>query len=68
MNDYDIHYSGGPSAYPMPQSRGYVGKEQTEYTPYIVKEEDEVIEDIPTFDLDSFQVVRREFFSHISEP
>ena len=68
MNDYDIHYSGGPSAYSMPQSRGYVGKEQTEYTPYIVKEEDEVIEDIPTFDLDSFQVVRREFFSHISEP
>lgn len=68
MNDYDMHYSGGPNTYPMPQSGGYIGKEQTEYTPYIVKEEDEVIEDIPTFDLDSFQVVRREFFSHISEP
>jgi len=68
MNDYDMHYSGEHVANPMPQTREYGGDLQAEYTPYIVKEEDEIIEDIPTFDLDSFQVVRREFFSHISEP
>jgi len=39
-----------------------------EETPSITPVDEEFIEEDDTFSLDKFQVVRREFFSHISEP
>lgn len=69
MNDWDYQNSSGlsgPSFSPGFRQNGQYQIE--EYAPRIIKDDDEVIEDVPTFDLDSFQVVRREFFSHIAEP
>ena len=42
--------------------------EQAADTTPVLKKSDEVIEADPTFEVDNYQVVRREFFSHMSEP
>lgn len=68
MDNYEyngIGYTGFVQA-DAPDSRPLSSFE--DQAPVITPLDEEYIEDDDTFSLDKFQVVRREFFSHISEP
>ena len=66
MNSNDFWNRGMPGFAPMsPESTADTPEEEVLT---VVPVSDEPIEDDNSFSLDKFQVVRREFFSHISEP
>lgn len=66
MNSNDFWNRGMPGFAPMsPESTADTPEEEVLT---VVPVSDEPIEDDNSFSLDKFQVVRREFFSHMSEP
>lgn len=68
MNNNDFWNRGMPGFIPMsPESTDNSPGENDEMLT-VVPVTDEPIEEDDSFSLDKFQVVRREFFSHISEP
>lgn len=69
MNDQDYRI---PSIFPgisMPSAFEAEPVDPVEdFVPTVAKAPDEEFDELPSFDLNKFQVVRREFFSHIGEP
>ena len=67
MNDFD--YQNAPSPFPEHFSPSpYPSPSEPSPTPVVIPIGDEIIEEDNSFSLDKYQVVRREFFSHIYEP
>lgn len=68
MNSNDFWNRGTPGYTPLSHDQAEYASSDGEEMLTIVPVTDEQIEEDDSFSLDKFQVVRREFFSHISEP
>ena len=69
MNDFDYRIPSilpGTPLTPIVEAESV--SQQENYVPTVVKAPDEEFDELPSFDLNKFQVVRREFFSHLGEP
>ena len=68
MNNNDFWHRGTPGFEPVEMESVSDPAEDSEELLEVVPVTDDQIEEDDSFSLDKFQVVRREFFSHISEP
>ena len=68
MNSNDFWNSGTPDYSPLPLDQTDETQVESDEMLTVVPVGEDQIEEDDTFSLDKFQVVRREFFSHISEP
>ena len=68
MNSNDFWHRGTPGFEPIEMEPISDPAEDSEELLEVVPVTDDQIEEDDSFSLDKFQVVRREFFSHISEP
>ena len=68
MNSNDFWNRGTPDYSPLPLDQTEDAHGDGDEMLTVVPVGDDQIEEDDSFSLDKFQVVRREFFSHISEP